>query len=121
MNNAPKAHTTITDRPDTGRWITLTEAAKLLPRIDGRKVAVSTLWRWCRKGLRGVTLEYTRVGRRICTSHQALLRFFTQLAEHDDRRPPKTPAHLTRRRPISARRRQRQLAAADRALEEAGI
>ena len=29
------------------RLITLTEATNLLPRIDGRKVAVCTLWR-CR-------------------------------------------------------------------------
>jgi len=26
--------------------VTLTEAAKLLPEVDGRKVAVCTLWRW---------------------------------------------------------------------------
>ena len=26
--------------------ITLTEATKLLPEVDGRKVAVCTLWRW---------------------------------------------------------------------------
>lgn len=29
--------------------VTLTEAARLLPRVDGRKVAVCTLWRWCNR------------------------------------------------------------------------
>ena len=43
--------------------ITLAEAARRLPRIDGRKVCDVTLWRWARRGLRGVRLEYVRVGR----------------------------------------------------------
>ena len=42
--------------------ITLTEATNLLPRIDGKKVAVCTLWRWCRQGLRPVRLENVRIG-----------------------------------------------------------
>jgi len=67
------------------RLMTLTEATGLLPRIDGKKVAVCTLWRWCRKGLRGKYLDYVRVGRRICTTRQALLRFFTDLADLDER------------------------------------
>ncbi|MCD4824637.1 MAG: hypothetical protein K8S55_08520 [Phycisphaerae bacterium] len=32
----------------TENLLGLSEAAKLLPRINGRKVATSTLWRWCR-------------------------------------------------------------------------
>ena len=52
--------------------ITLTEAAKLLPRVNGKKPAVCTLWRWCRKGLRGKFLAYVRVGRRICTTRPAM-------------------------------------------------
>ena len=43
--------------------ISLTEATRHLPRVDGKKVCVCTLWRWCRLGLRGVFLEYVRVGR----------------------------------------------------------
>ena len=42
--------------------ITLTAAAKVLPKVDGRKVAVCTLWRWCRRGMRGLFLAYVRVG-----------------------------------------------------------
>ncbi len=58
--------------PTNERLLSLTEASKVLPRIGGRKPAVSTLWRWRRKGLRGVCLEYLRVGRRIVTSREAL-------------------------------------------------
>jgi len=31
--------------------------------VDGETVSICTLWRWCRKGSRGVFLEYVRVGR----------------------------------------------------------
>ena len=46
------------------KLITLTEATRHLPKVDGKKVSVCTLWRWCRKGLRGAFLEYVRVGRK---------------------------------------------------------
>jgi len=100
--------------------ITLTEATKLLPEVDGRKPAVCTLWRWCRKGLRGMFLEYVRVGRKICTTREALLRFFTDLAELDEKASPSAPP-LSTRTPVTSRQRQRALAEADRILEEAGI
>ena len=107
----------------TEELITLTEAAKHLPKVDGKKVAVCTIWRWCRRGLRGVFLEYVRVGRKICTTRQALLRFFTDLAEIDARIEPDRyakPTHL-HRTPITSRQRQRALAEADAVLERAGI
>lgn len=103
--------------------ITLTEAAKLLPRVNGRKPAVCTLWRWCRKGLRGQFLAYVRVGRRICTTRQAMLRFFTDLAQVDEQYGParfSRPASL-KHKPITSRERQRALAEADAILEEVGI
>ena len=103
--------------------ITLSEAAKCLPKVNGKKPAICTLWRWCRKGLRGIFLEYVRVGRKICTTREALLRFFTDLAEIDERIEPDRyakPASL-KRRPITSRERQRALAEADAILKEAGI
>lgn len=103
--------------------ITLTEATKHLPLIDGHKVAVCTLWRWCRRGLRGVCLEYVRVGRKICTTRQALLRFFTALADLDERVDPNRYAKPTflPRTHMTSRRRQQALAQADAVLERAGI
>ena len=67
------------------KLITLTEATRHLPKVDGKKVSVCTLWRWCRKGLRGAFLEYVRVGRKICTTREARLRFFTELVEFGER------------------------------------
>ena len=63
--------------------LSLTDAARSLPSIDGKRPHASTLWRWCRKGLRGVRLEYLRLGRRIVTTQQALARFMQRLAEMD--------------------------------------
>ncbi|HUT58110.1 MAG TPA: DUF1580 domain-containing protein [Phycisphaerae bacterium] len=102
--------------------ITLAAAARRLPRIDGKKIAIPTIWRWCRRGLRGVRLQYTRVGRRICVSPSALSEFFSRLAELDERLPPPgRPAFLGKRTPITSRQRQRALAEADGILERAGI
>ena len=117
--------------------LTLTEAAKCLPRIDGKKVSVCTIWRWCRNGLRGMFLEYARVGRRVCTSRAALRRFTVAVAQLDRRASPGgqpfpgSPARpstssrpfsfSSRRRSAISPRRQRELAAADAVLKRAGI
>ena len=103
--------------------ITLAEAAKHLPKVDGKKVSVCTLWRWCRRGLRGAFLEYVRVGRKICTTREAMLRFFSELADLDDRIAPDTRSQprVLKRPPLTSRQRQRALAEADAVLERAGI
>lgn len=64
------------------RWLTLPEAAALLPRRRrGRKVAASTLWRWSRYGLHGVYLQVWAVGGSgTCTTLEALETFFEQLS-----------------------------------------
>ena len=72
-------------------YITLSEAGRQLP---GRPHA-STLWRWCRVGIRGVRLPYLRVGRRIVVSRAALDEFARSLAELDaapDHRVSRAPA-----------------------------
>lgn len=96
--------------PEREELLTLTEATKVLPKTNGKRPAISTLWRWCRKGRRGVHLEYVRIGRKICTTRQALYRFFVAAAEADE--PLETP-------PPPRRRRRRSAAAARRAHEEA--
>ncbi len=103
--------------------ITLAEAARRLPKIDGRKIAVSTIFRWCTKGLRGVRLQYVRVGRKICTTHKALLQFFSELAEFDEHVPLDTRSQprMLKRRVITSRERERALAEADGILKRAKI
>jgi len=78
--------------------LTLAEATKVMPRINGRRPAICTLWRWCRKGLRGVHLEYLRIGRNIVTSRRALRRFFADLAAADrELGPDRTADPVVRR------------------------
>jgi len=101
--------------------IDLTEATKVLPKVNGKRPSISTVWRWCRKGLRGVHLDYIRVGRHIATSKQALGRFFVALAENDT---PLPGASVCPRKELSTptpKARQAAIAAAERRLAEAGI
>ena len=103
--------------------VSLTEAAKSLPSLDGRRPHVSTIWRWCRKGLRGVRLEHGRVGHRIVTSVEALTRFSQRLAELDAKEavsacespPPEAPRGRTERQ------RQQDIERVERELLRAGI
>ena len=60
--------------------LSLADAARALPRLRGRKrVHVSTLHRWVLRGVRGVRLEATRLGRTLVTSREALQRFSDRL------------------------------------------
>ena len=59
----------------------LAEAASQLPRLNGRKVHASSLWRWAKIGIRGVFLETRKLGGRYVTSLEALDRFSKKLAE----------------------------------------
>jgi hypothetical protein len=91
----------------------LTNATKLLPSRRGdRPPHVSCLFRWAKHGLRGVRLETIRVGGTLCTSREALERFFARLAELDgpntDIAGAEAPA-----------RRQREIAEATRKAEAA--
>lgn|GEM_PF-822358 len=59
--------------------ITLTEATRYCPRRRGRKVHVSTIFRWALRGCRGIRLEVLDTPSGLCTSLPALQRFFDQL------------------------------------------
>jgi hypothetical protein len=61
--------------------LTFSEAAGLLPMINGRRVNPSAIWRWARKGVRGVRLESCLIGGRYVTSEEALRRFLEQLSD----------------------------------------
>ncbi len=109
--------------PEKEDLMSLTEATRIMPRINGRKPAISTLWRWCRKGLRGVKLEYLRYGRNIVTTRQALTRFFEALVDVDDQAADAVcpPPKWVDRPPITSKARLRSLQEADAVLERAGI
>ncbi len=78
------------------------------------------MWRWCRKDLNGVFLEYARVGHRICTSAEALNRFVNALAAADKPIAPGAETIL-RDRPHPTTRPCMSEAEAARILDEAGI
>jgi hypothetical protein len=67
--------------------LSLAEAARAVPAMDGRRPHTASIWRWCRKGIvrnaKRVTLRYVRVGRRIGIPADALNEFFVALAEAD--------------------------------------
>ena len=86
----------------------LSEAARTLP---GRP-AVSSVWRWCQKGIAGVRLESLVVGGRRCVSTESLQRFAERVtAAKEGKRPPSR----------TSRQRQRAVAEAEKTLVEAGI
>ena len=97
--------------------ISLTEACRVVPRLDGKRPVPSTIWRWCRKGLRGVYLEHIRLGHRVATSREALARFSQTLAEIPlpHQTDPNTPKTAT------DRQRAKSIEAAESVLESAGI
>lgn len=62
--------------------LTLPDACRRLPRRRaGRRPHAATLYSWAREGYRGVRLETIQVGGTLCTSIEALQRFFERLSE----------------------------------------
>ena len=53
----------------------------LPPTAMGKTVNLSTVFRWVRKGVRGVRLEALRAGGRWYTSKESLRRFTSRLTE----------------------------------------
>lgn len=98
--------------------LTLSEAAAKLPPSGGRRVNVSTLWRWAFKGVSGVKLEVLRLGGRTVTSLEALERFGRALAEVPPRSRRTYSKNHSGRTPGQ---RERALADAAKTLERAGI
>ena len=91
--------------------LTLADAARYVPRRRrGRKVHVSTLYRWAQRGIRGIKLETLRLGGGLVTSVEALQRFAERLTSVDG-------APVTRSEP----QRRRDTAWAEAELEKLGI
>lgn len=63
------------DRPTYDRLMSLSEAATYLRGLTGKKPHISTIWRWCLKGCKGVRLESVCLGGRRMVSAAAIDRF----------------------------------------------
>ncbi len=99
--------------PLTETPISLAEAAAIVPRRrGGKRCNVATLYRWTAVGVRGERLESFQCGGTRCTSREALSRFFSKLtAAADAAMQPITP--------VLPAYRERQVAAAERAMQGA--
>jgi hypothetical protein len=98
--------------------LTLCEIGARLPIPKNR----TTLWRWCRIGVRGVRLEYRKLGREMLTSLEAVGRFSEALAQADPEllsAKDKRPANSSRS--PAPKSRQRSVDLADDFLRELGI
>jgi len=61
--------------------ISFRDVPSLLPRRpNGKKLHLSVIYRWAKKGIKGTTLEFTKVGGTMYTSTRALQKFSEQLA-----------------------------------------
>jgi len=89
---------------ETEHLATLNEARMWLPTTPD----VSTLFRWCSRGVRGVRLESIQIGGRRCTSREALARFAEQLTAGTAEPPRRT----TRQKRRAHKRAESELAAA---------
>ena len=101
--------------------VTLSQAAKLLPKVGGNHIHTSTLWRWCKKGLRGIYLDYGCRGRTIVTTPDALCRFFAALAQSETTPLPTPVSRRRRLRPRTSDQRRREIEQANSILINAGI
>ena len=97
------------------------EIAKELPKINGRPVHISSIWRWCHKGINGVKLKYVRLGRRQLTSLAYVEQFNDALTIKDAERsvhcPPTASAHSTR----TMKQRDNDISDAEKTLEKDGF
>ena len=82
---------------NTESLVSFAEVPAWLPRRRGnRRVHVSTIHRWARRGCRGVRLEFIQVGGTMCTSTEAIQRFCDRLTNqaptaHEQHATPPTP------------------------------
>jgi hypothetical protein len=100
--------------------LSMSQAAKVCPKIDGKRPHAGSIWRWASKGVHGVQLEHVRVGRRVCTSREALNRFFNELAQATPPTREKSPrSDKPKGRTVSER--EKAIAAARKRLEKRGV
>ena len=104
------------DRP-----MSLPDAAAYLGRITGQKPHVSTIWRWCLKGCKGVRLESICIGGKRFVTAAAIDDFIDASTRRrpdgqllPPAAPPRPPAHVMRHN----ERRRAEIEAARRRVDE---
>lgn len=112
---------------ETGRFMTLAEVAKYVGNGEKRP-HISSVWRWCRIGVKGKKLEYLRMGNRILVRPESVDIFGKELAKLDQETPllsvptPRTTPPAKRgRKPRSPEARARSIKAAEERLRARGV
>lgn len=91
-------------------YMSLAEVVDRLPRSTrGKKQHISTVFRWCTSGVRGVRLEHIRLGKRIMITPEALERFGQAVADaaltpQESPRPKATRTAAQRAKALEAAR-----------------
>ncbi len=98
--------------PLNDELLTAAEAAKIFPRVAGKKPHLTCIWRWAKQGVGGIRLEHVVISRTLFTTREALCQFFRDLAAaplsrqgYDSMRPGVRIAAQRRRDFIAARKR----------------
>jgi len=108
----------------TEKLLTLAEASRRLPAVDGRRVSLTTLWRWCTKGVGPVKvkLDHVRIGRRMCTTEEAVHRFMHECASAAvEFHRPEPPIKVVFPRGRTEKQRDAAIARAEADLEAMGM
>ena len=79
---------TATAKRKKEKLLTLAEATKYFPAIEGKRINLSTIYRWTTNGCRGVILESVPIGARRMIPIGAIRRFNeARAAQHRARWP----------------------------------
>ena len=100
--------------------LSFAEAAARLS-TGGRRLHVATIHRWAQRGIRGVRLEYAKVGRYCVTTADAVERFVAELTAQDQAHNHVDRVTTTRPQRRAPRARQVAVDRAKKELAQAGI
>jgi hypothetical protein len=107
--------------------LTLPDAASYLGRLTGQKPHLSTLWRWCSKGCKGIRLESICIGGKRFVTVKAISRFIEASNVSNTGRPEQPPPPSCQAMPAKrvlanvmrhGNRRRKEIEAARRRLDE---
>ena len=90
--------------------VPISDVPRQLPtRRSGKRVHISAVYRWIQRGVRGVQLEFLKIGGTTYTSIEAVQRFADQLSQARSPASPVPPSSVT-----SPAQRRRQIEQATR-------
>ena len=106
-------------------YLTLAQAAKLIPTSGGKPPSTMTIYRWATRGVNGIRLKHMRFGRRICVTNEDLAEFARALAEvwltpRERKARTAKPAEARTPKPRTAAQREKAVAAAEARLKARG-